>query len=557
MISSKQSINRLAYICHRKGIKDIVFSAGSRNAPVIIAFVESGLFNCYSIPDERAAAFVAMGMAQASGKPTLICCTSGSAAANYTPAICEAYYQGIPLIVLTADRPVEMIDQGAGQSIRQFNMYRNFIKASFQFEQEALNEDALDKNDKIIQQAIHIAEEDTKGPVHINLPFEEPLYETNSEFNPDAIKWLDLEKKTFKTELSPELVEAWKGAKRKMILFGMALPDTQLMQRLESLCAAHGVVLLTETCSNILIDNKIECIDRVITTISDWESYQPDILVTMGGPVISKKIKKHFLNQKPKHHWDIYTDRPEDTFLALKQSFEMMPLDFIKMIEGHTSEYDVHYVNAWKSKNEHVKLKHQAFLKSASYSDLTVFSDIIERIPSNAFLHLANSTPVRYAQLFEQRHDISYLSNRGVSGIDGCSSTALGYALNTPDKLNILITGDLAFFYDSNAFFHQHLPTNLKIILINNGGGGIFRIIEGPSSTNALDKFFESQHSFNAKGIAQTFDLDYRSMDNSNFSGKRIKAFLEEKTHRPAVLEILTPNEVNDKVLRDYFQSLL
>ena len=557
MISSKQSINRLAYICHKNGIKDIIFSAGSRNAPVVIAFTESGLFNCLSIPDERVAAFVAMGMAQASGKPTLICCTSGSAAANYTPAICEAYYQGIPMIVLTADRPVEMIDQGAGQSIRQYNMYNNFIKASYQFIQEASTPEELQANDNVAQKAVQIAMEDTKGPVHINLPFKEPLYQTSSEFNPEEIVWQSYELEKKKRSFSDEESEIWRSSKRKMILYGMDQPNSELQGKIQTVCSRGDIVLLTETCSNILVEDKIECIDRVITTISKWDDYQPDLLITIGGPVISKKIKKHFLHNKPIYHWDVYTDRAENTFQALTHEFQLSPSEFLEAIEQEESVNDQAYITKWRDKNNAVRNKHEDFISSLPYSDMSVFKEIIESLPTGSVVHLANSTPVRYAQLFDQRKDLLYLSNRGVSGIDGCTSTALGYALAKPDKLNIVITGDLAFFYDSNAFFHQHQAPNLKVIMINNSGGGIFRIIEGPSTTNSLDKIFESKHSFNAKGIADTYGIEYSSMDETNFSVAGLFEFLNEDTDAPAMLEIKTPNEVNDKVLKQYFEALL
>ena len=203
MISSKQSINHLAYLCAHFGILDVVFSPGSRNAPVVISFTESALFNCYSVPDERSAAFMALGMSLHSKKPTVICCTSGSAAANYTPAITEAYYQGVPLIVLTADRPVEMIDQGVGQSIRQRDMYRNYIKFSCQLIPEARTKSDLAENDDLIQKALCYAIDKKPGPVHINLPFDEPLYDTNDVFKHQNVKLLENKIESYQEAITP------------------------------------------------------------------------------------------------------------------------------------------------------------------------------------------------------------------------------------------------------------------------------------------------------------------------------------------------------------------
>jgi len=174
--TDKPGIQRLVKLCEVKGVKNVVFSPGSRNAPLVISFNGQEYFDCITIPDERVAAFVAMGMALKLQEPVIICCTSGSAALNYAPAIVEAYYQKIPLLVLTADRPTERIDQGAGQTMRQKNVYANYIKGSFELIQEAETASDLRRNDRIICEAINLSKAGAKGPVHINVPLAEPLY---------------------------------------------------------------------------------------------------------------------------------------------------------------------------------------------------------------------------------------------------------------------------------------------------------------------------------------------------------------------------------------------
>ncbi len=556
MISSKQSVNHLVYLCIQSGIKDVVFSPGSRNAPLVISFNESKSFNCYSIPDERVAGFMALGMSQESKRTSIVCCTSGSAAANYAPAICEAYYQGIPLIVITADRPVEAIDQGVGQSIRQKDMYANFIKGSFELIQEAHTQEDLKANDLIIQKALHLAVDKFPGPVHINIPFHEPLYETNQLFKPENVFRSTNENEELSFELSDDLISIWNNSNRKMVLFGMDEPSKDIQTNIEKLCDTHNVVLLSETCSNISTNNKIGSIDRFITTYEKREEeLRPDLLISLGGPVISKKIKKLFKDFKPQHHWYVHEGSQQNTFEALTQHVNCHAESFLKEIVKYDSLNSDDYQNDIMSSNEALKITHNAFLSNCVYSDLKVFEKILDSAPEDSVLHLSNSTPVRYAQLFEQRAQLKYLSNRGVSGIDGCSSTAVGYALNS-DKMNILVTGDLAFFYDSNAFLHNYHPDNLKIILINNSGGGIFRIIEGPSSTNQLDEYFEATHNFKGKELCSFFGFNYFGVSDLDELNNKLPDFLQNNEQAIDLMEIMTPRSMNDKILKSYFSNL-
>ena len=169
-------------------------------------------------------------------------------------------------------------------------------------------------------------------------------------------------------------------------------------------------------------------------------------------------------------------------------------------------------------------------------------------------MQLANSTPVRYAQLFKNRKDLTYFSNRGTSGIDGSISTAAG-ATYESNKPTTLITGDLSFFYDSNGLWNNYISKNLKIIIINNGGGGIFRFIDGPSETSALD-YFEAPHKLNAEHIAKTFGVNYFKADSMSTLKETIADFYSSKLNEASILEIFTPQEKNAEVLKDYFKYL-
>ena len=551
MTTDKRSVAELVEIAYQMGIKDVVLSPGSRNAPLIIAFVESAKFNCYTIADERVAAFFALGLSIKSKRPTVISCTSGSAVLNYAPAISEAYYQGVPLLVLTADRPEEWIDQGIGQCIRQNNIYSNYIKAEFQFIQEASQEEDLQHNRSIVQDAIQIASSGFKGPVHINIPLAEPLY-GRAEF-----PGVELEEKNVgiaQSSLDEGLARIWQESKRKLILMGLAPSDEVLNSLMANLHSKDEIVVLTETSSNCFVEGAIQTIDRFITGIEKAPSeYIPDLVVTLGGPVVSKKIKSLFLNNKPQHHWHVSLDAAKDTFKALTEHVQMEATGFLNSVSGISSPNATDFQKLWREGNRSLKKPHAEYLSDCPWSDLKAFDRILDSIPDGSVLHMGNSTVVRYVQLFDQNPNIEYLSNRGVSGIDGCTSTAMGYAWDS-DAPNVLITGDIAFHYDSNAFWHKYRSSNLKIIVINNGGGSIFRIIPGPSSTDQLEEYFETEQNSSAELLAKHYNIEYASADSLESVNRELNSLFESSSSR--ILEVFTPNKLNAEVLKEYFRSI-
>ena len=555
MISDKLSVARMVSICNAMGIEDIVFSPGSRNAPLTISFVESNKFNCYTIPDERVAAFFAMGLSIKKGKPTAICCTSGTAALNYAPAICEAYYQGVPMLVLTADRPAEWIDQGIGQCMRQNNVYSNYIKSSHTLIQEASEEAQLKENDNIVVQAIKETQEGFPGPVHINIPLAEPLYNTLENYTFELPNWSETDEVKTPFELEDSLLVSWKQSKRKIIILGLHAPDDELEASLNMLQERGDVVVLTETGGNCFVSDAVQTIDRFITGFgAESETYKADMVISLGGPIVSKKIKSYFLNNKPQNHWHVSLDGAKNMFKALSAYLCVKPTEFTKALIKVDSSNDEAFQNLWIGGNRALISEHERFLSQVVWSDFKAFSMLLPAIPSESVLHMGNSTVVRYIQLFEQRPELKYYGNRGVSGIDGCTSTAMGYA-SWSDELNVLITGDIAFYYDSNALWHGHIPKNIRIIIINNQGGGIFRIIDGPSSTRQLKTYFESYQSTNAQKLVEQYGLRYyHASDEAELNSAMELLF--DADCGPAVLEIFTPREVNDKVLSAYFMSI-
>ncbi len=559
MTSDKKNIALLTDIFVKKGLKQIVISPGSRNAPVIISFANHPDVEALSIVDERSAAFFALGMARKTGKTVAIACTSGTAVLNYAPAIAEAYYQKIPLLVLTADRPSKMIDIGDGQTIRQSNVFSNYIKESFEIPDTIETNGEITKTAMKINEAIDMTMFPVPGPIHINLPFAEPIYGQTVRKNFD-VEVNDIP--VWNGDLSDTEIEnfsnIWNNSPKKLMIAGLMSYNSRLSALLKKLTGDDSVFLLSETTSNIPDNVSCSCIDTIVSTIGEDEAedFRPDLLVTFGGHIISKMIKRFLRTHKPRYHWHIDpVDINMDTYESLTSEIVSFPGYFFDKLLPFIKPVESNYREIWQRRSARSEKRHFEFLSNAPYSDLKVFEKLLKTIPAESDLHLGNSTPVRYVQLFKPFRKFTYFSNRGVSGIDGTVSTAAGaaYASEAPTTL---ITGDLAFFYDSNALMNNYLHPQLRIIIINNSGGGIFRFIPGPDETGQLEKFFEAKHNWNAEYIAKAFDIPYFSAGNLKELNNVLNDFYKPQNGRPAILEIFTPNKENAKVLRNYFRFL-
>lgn len=537
-------------IFRAKGIQNIVISPGSRNAPLTIGFTNHPSFKCYSIADERSAAFFALGMAQQLQQPVAVVCTSGSALLNYYPAFAEAFYNQIPLIVVSADRPLDKIDIGDGQTIRQQYVFSNHCLFSAN-----LVENASDENDILINEAINssIAR---KGPVHINVPFEEPLYETVEELSVSPKIISSFYSKPIVNDLSL-YTHFWNQSRKKLILIGGLDPNSIEQSILDTLGTDESVVVMTEVTSNVHHPNFITNIDTIITpfTEKEFSEFQPDLLVTMGGMIVSKRIKAYLRKYKSIQHWHIDELRAYDTFGSLTKHFVVSPnyffSQFFPQIIATPSDYQYKML---KIRNEREE-KHQIYIDKIPFSDLKVFETLLPAISTEYDLQISNSTPIRYAQLFSINSKVSVFCNRGTSGIDGSTSTAIG-ATVASKKPTVLITGDVGFFYDSNALWNNYIPNNFKIVLINNGGGGIFRILPGHQDNPTFNTYFETFHSLTAEHLAKMFQLDYVTASNEKSLKKGLK-HLFNQNEKPCILEIFTPTLDNDAILLNYFKELV
>lgn len=529
-------------------IQNIVISPGSRNAPLTIGFVNNPDFKCFSIADERSAGFVALGMAQQLQSPVALLCTSGSALLNYYPAFAEAFYSQVPLIVLSADRPKSKIDIGDGQTIRQENVFENHSLYNANLE-----ESASEANDIMLQNAIFAAISQ-QGPVHINVPFEEPLYETTSilSVNPKIIsKEILIEK----LEDLTEFASIWNNCKKKLVLVGSNFPNSIDDIVTQFLGSQQSVFVMTESISNWHHESFINKIDTFITPFDDDDcaNFQPEILLTFGGMIVSKRIKTFVRKYRPEHHWHIDLQRAYDVFGCLTKHFVSSPNDFfanfIPLLKNNNSDYFDFAQTIKQQRN----LNHAKYLATIPFSDFKAFEIILERLPQSVNLQLANSSTIRYAQLFDIHSSIEVFCNRGTSGIDGATSTAIGAAM-VVDKQTVFITGDISFFYDSNALWNDYIPNNFKVIVINNGGGGIFRILPGHEETEVFNTFFETSHCLTAEHLAKMYNFTYTIASTEISLKEQLESFYTDKNK--AILEVFTPTKANDLILLDYFKNL-
>lgn len=551
--SSKRSIQILAHLLQQYGISDIIISPGSRNAPLAIHFSEIDAFNCYSIVDERSAAFVGMGMAKSEKKPVAITCTSGSAVANYYPAVTEAFYQNIPLLILTADRPTDYVDIFDGQTIRQKDIFHQHSYGDFQLLEDS-KENAEDVNFDIIKKAIEVCFE-KQGPVHINIPLEEPLYDLVSELPSFPTVEKTIRHKEY--ELPSNLIADWHTSQRIMILVGTKDYSPELENQLTQLVKNHSVVVLSEANSNLYHEKFFRHIDRYIFnfTEQDYKTYAPDLLITVGQNVVSKKVKQFLRNARPKQHWHLDEVWQPDTYFSLTEKIEVKPEVFFSKLLKFINLEPRPYFNLWDVLRDKKDARHEQFLNKAEFSDFYFFNKASQTIPENYNIHFSNSSAIRYAQLFDFGKRKMYC-NRGTSGIDGSTSTAMGFAIKNANP-TLLITGDLSFFYDINGLWNQYIPPFVRIIIFNNGEGNIFKIIPGPGNANpnTLDEFIATKHRKNAEHLAKHFGFSYIKVEDEPTLDRVLENFFKPDL-QPKILEVNTYGKNSADVQKAYFEFM-
>ncbi len=569
--------------CAAKNIQHIVISPGSRNAPLTKGFTSNAYFKTYSIVDERAAAFFALGIAQQIHQPVAVVCTSGSALLNYYPAVAEAFYSDIPLVVLSADRMPHRIDIGDGQTIRQTGVFEPHLEAAAYLtpdvshatatllahptqtllpknatpqEIEARQNTIQADNENAINRVLNMALE-RQGPVHLNIPLEEPLYSTTSS-QLLLQHCTPLEPQTTTLSLSRYL-DQWQAAPKKMILVGVLPPNSLDEKLVEYLAADPSVTVLTETTSNLSHYTFIQSIDTFIApleqTKEDLSPYQPEILLTLGGMVVSKKIKAFLRDYAPQQHWHVDNKKAYDTYYCLSKHLKIHPSVFFEALVKRKEDYvQSDYCITVLAQYNKQRLLGLNYIEKMPFSDFKAFALIFKYLPEKWMLQLANSSTIRYAQLFSLPKNTSVYCNRGTSGIDGSTSTAMG-AASISQQPTLFITGDLSFFYDTNGLWNNYLKPTTRIIVMNNQGGGIFRILPGEKDSPAYDTYFETVQERSAKQVCKAHGLGYRSAASPLALKWQLKRFFRP-SNRPQLLEIKTPRKLNDQILLNYFKTM-
>lgn len=546
-----QAIYNIAQLCFLKGIKHAVLSPGSRCAPLTISFARQKDIQKYIIPDERSAAFIGLGLSRISHRPTVLICTSGSAAYNYAPSVAEAYFQHIPLLILTADRPPEWIDQLDGQTIRQTNIYGNHVKGSFTLPVDTSHPDADWQVERMVNEAINLASQFPKGPVHINIPLREPFYPKGEIEFSTTIKVIEvLKSSTLLDEVViNNLLKELAQYKKILIVAGQSFVNKELTEVLSKL----NIPVVTDIISNHTFSGSIKNHDLFL---SSKNKIEPELLITFGDSVISKSLKTFLRKNKSSVHWHIQeAGAVADTFQSLTKHIPVEPLYFFKeLIKGKVESLS--YKKLWQESDNAVSGKINNFLeKETSFSEFEVAYSLINKLPDYSIFHLANSMPVRYANAIGLKNStVEVVANRGTSGIDGVISTAYGTALAT-NKLIIVLTGDMTFLYDRNAFWNNYLPPNLRIVILNNHGGGIFRMIEGPASQKEGEEYFVTKQALTAENTLKDFDLEYTQVkDRAGFEKALISFFTINGKSK--VLEVITDGIENTEVWKKFKRML-
>jgi 2-succinyl-5-enolpyruvyl-6-hydroxy-3-cyclohexene-1-carboxylate synthase len=546
-----QPILDLVAICAAQGIRQVVLSPGSRCAPLTLAFARHPEMEVRTIADERSAAFIALGMAQQLQEPVVLVCTSGSAALNYFPAIAEAFFQQIPLLVLTADRPPEWVDQWDGQTIFQEEVYGKHVKKSFRFPDTFVHPDQVRHAHRISNEAILLSRQFPAGPVHINIPLREPFYPEEGEtFNfpkhPPIVTLESSEVRLSDTSLE-KLKSELTGFRRILLVPGQQAANPDLLALIERLAQNQQVVVVADSLSNLQGKGTITLHDHWLGREELHAALAPDLVISFGKSIISKSLKQ-FLRKQDIQHWHIQPDgQAKDTYARLTRILGSEPLAFLTWLTAHLPPLESDFAQRWQLLEEQVATILPQVLKEVEFGEYLAVKQVLDALPANGQLHVANSMAIRYVNFLGRRTQ-EICCNRGTSGIDGSNSTAVGASLVSETPVTLL-TGDMAFFYDRNAFWHKYPMPNFRVIVLNNHAGGIFRLIDGPAKQPELEEFFETSQALSAVHLASEYGFGYHLVTHAHQLDQALATFFDESA-APKILEIESVSAANAAILK-------
>lgn len=552
MYTDKKSILQLAALLKAHGIKRIVLCPGSRNIPLVQTFTNIPEFTCYPVTDERSAGFFAIGLALHGGAPAAVCCTSGTALLNLHPAVAEAFYQQVPLVVISADRPAAWIGQMDGQTLPQPDVFGKLVKKSVNLPEVQTDEDEWFCN-RLINEALLELNHHGKGPVHINVPISEPFFKLPVDQLPEArVITRDQGLSVYDKDYKP-LIERLNRYQRRMVVVGQMSLIYLFDKRYVKMLYKHFAWFAENISNQTVPGQPIRNIDPLLCSMNneEQEKMRPELLITYGGHIISKRLKNFLRRHPPIEHWHISPDgEVVDLFGSLTTVIEMDPFEFLERIAPMMDNRTPEYPRGWEARSKAVPDV------DFPYSEMSAIGKIITRLPAPCSLHLANSSTVRYAQLFKVPADVEILSNRGTNGIEGSLSTALGYA-TVSEKLNFIIIGDLSFFYDMNALWIPNYGSNVRILLLNNSGGEIFHALPGLELHENARRFVTATHQANAKAWAEDRGFEYLSAHNDAELSAAATYFTQpEITQKPLLLEVFTEKNPDIELLKNYYRAL-
>lgn len=561
MTTDKAFCREIAALLAAHGVADAVLCPGSRNAPLIVAINREPRIRAVTVIDERSAAFIALGIARELGRPVALVCTSGSAVLNFAPAVAEAYYRQVPLIVISADRPAEWIDQDDSQTIRQIGILANIAKYSCNVpveRGEGINSPLGWYANRTINDALLEASARPAGPVHINVQLDVPLggMVDCPPCEPRAINTVKPQNELSSSQLS-SLIDELSG-KRVLIVVGFMPPNPRLSEALCRLASLPNFAVMHEAQANIRI-GAIPKIDSALSTLTEEEKADllPDLVITLGGSLVSRFVKKwlrsgSYLQGGSLRHWHVGCQpHSVDCFMCLEKRIEMDAAAFVSQLAESVASSKSDYSRRWSEVVAKADALDAAYAEHAPWSDYKAMSMLMPRIPGNWHLQLSNGTAVRYAQLFDYGHIARIDCNRGVSGIDGCTSTAIGTA-SVSEGVTLLVTGDMSCQYDIGALAATCISPRFKMAVLNNGGGGIFRFIDATSRLDELDERFCCQINLPLRQLAEAYGFAYFSAASIDEFEQAWPLFAAER-ERPVILNIITPPQQSAEVLKSYF----
>ena len=550
MYSNKENVNILTDLLVKYGVRYAVVCPGSRNSPIVHNLQVCPSVTCFPCTDERSAGFYALGMCQYTNEPVVVCVTSGTALLDLSPSVAEAYYQHQRLIVLSADRPEQWINQLDGQTIRQEGALGNFVLKTVSLP-EPHNEETYWYCNRLVNESLLASSHHGGGPVHINVPITEPLYEyTVSQLPEERLI------RSFPGSISIEgrdfIIHQFLKAKRPMIVIGQ--DDPFIYKGLEKslqIISRYGV-LFNERLS--IPDYDIVHFDEVLSGNTD-ERYQPDFLIFMGCTLVSKRLKV-FLRKNPDlETWRVsMDDTVYDTFKSLRGIVQTDSADFLEHLATEiekTKKKSLPFHEIWRKALDIAEKRAADY--EPEYSEMAVvkyFEEQVEDVDYDYQVQYGNSSAVRLANILAWHH---VWCNRGVNGIDGSLSTAAGMSIVCKEMV-FCILGDLSFFYDANALWNQNLRGNFRIILMNNGGGAIFNQFDGLHNSPAREKLVRADHHTTAQGLCTQNDIGYFQAHSIEDMQMGVIQLLTRKTNRPMLLEVFTDSETDTKVYEDYFK---